>query len=1073
MEEVKVFSYRIYRRVSRLGAVVVFVIALLTYLLTLEPTASYWDCPEYITVADGLQIGHSPGNPVWMLAARTAITFAPDAAHKALAVNVTSAIFTALAALCCYLTIALLLNIIRYGSRRKMTEEGIPLTRIVLTIGASVVGALTFTWSDSVWFSAVEAEVYAFSTFLTALTFYVALVWSWNYRLGAHGDRLLVLVAYLTGLGMGVHELNLLLLPALALIVWYTVRKRHSAWRSWLSLLIGCAAVTLILFLAIPAFFRFGESMELWMVNRMHLPFHTGLLTAWGLVFLLFCGGAVALSVTRSRRKSVRIGRVACWCALMFFIGFSSYALILIRAEANPPVNTGRPSDIFSFSRYYSREQYGSSPLFYGPAFGAKRLSVEKKEADGKRSYTKYYNTDPSPRYVRGEEGDRGTLRNGFATAADSLQSVSDSRRKDDFYVMTDHDFKSQRTPEMNIWLPRMGGGNTSEIEGYYSWGNMEKKDMVKITSPTRAVTPEGKRVENPDLPPDTLYRPTYLHNFTYMLSYQVAYMYARYFLWNFVGRQNDVPGHGEPDAGLPVTGICALDDNWTGQQEIMPADAWKENPGRNVYWFMPLALGLAGAVWMACRRRRGRCAASAVGALFFFTGVAIVFYLNQSTVQARDRDYAFLGSYYAFCLWIGAGVPALYALTRRLMRRHPAAAAWTAAALGLIVPVQMLSQTADDHDRSRRTATTDMARNTLIPIDKDAVIFVEGDNNTFPLWYAQNVEGLRRDVRIVSLVYLSDNEMAAALTRPVWNAAQLDMQMPRSELRTGRYAYASLASDTAWKDAYASLREFYATQSSAGYPRFPASRVYIPFGSDTVRIDLRKTGHEAGMLRQETLLLLDIISSDARSGYRRPLYWARETKDGIFNGQLMPYMRMEGPVMRLSPGDTRPTDLKVASDAENLYRWGGADIARKPYYDPLAAERMSIFRRTLIIHASNLSRDKATASQAIRLINTVRTKMPPEAVPWHSYMLPDTTYTDEGTELALALANLAETQGSPGLRREAVDILHAQLERAKAWRRYRRSLPRQWQKYMSDQHIGYSYEVPRIAHLLDSLGKR
>lgn len=1062
-------TYSRFRMISRLCAVAVFVIALSTYLLTIDPSASYWDCPEYIAVAHGLQIGHSPGNPIWMLAARTAATFAPDAQHIALAINITSALFTALTSLCCFLTTVLIINLIRFGNRRKAEGEGMSAARVITTLGAAAAASLAFTWCDSVWFSAVEAEVYAFSTFLTALTFYVVLLWSWNYRCEPHGDRRLVLAAYLTGIGMGVHELNLLLLPALAITIWFTVRHRQSAWRSWLSLIVGSAAVVLILFVFIPAFFRFAQWMELLAVNKLGYPFHTGLLAAWISVFLILSGAAAILSASRRKSKTVRIARLSFWCALLFFIGFSSYALIIIRANANPPINTGRPADIFSFSRYYSREQYGSTPLFYGPAFGAKRLFVEEKKADGKKHYNKYYNTHPSPRFIRGEEGDKGTLRNGFASAADSLQSEENSRRKDDFYVLADYDFQSEHTPEMNMWLPRMCVNKSDEIDGYYSWSGMEKSDMLKITSPTLAVTPDGKRVEKPNLKADTLYRPTYLHNFSYMLSYQISYMYLRYLAWNFIGRQNDIPGHGEPDAGLPITGIDAADSLWTGPMEITPPEAGKENPGRNVYWFMPLALGLAGAIWQVRQGRRGRCSASAIGAVFFFTGVAIVFYLNQTTVQARDRDYAFIGSYYAFCLWIGLGTMPLYTHARRLLKRSKLAAA-IASGVALIVPLQMLSQTADDHDRSRRTATSDMAHNILAPLEKDAVLFVSGDNNTFPIWYSQNVEETRRDVRIVSLIYLSDNEMSASLTRPVYESAPLQIQMPRPGLRMSRYAYASLPADTTWQDAYTALRRFYDTQSSAGYPRFTAARVYIPFGNDTVRIDLRKTKNGATTVRQELLLLLDIISSDAKTGYKRPLYWIKESGDGIFGGQLKPYMRHVGPVLKLSPGDTSPADDKVASDALSIYRYGGADCDKAPYYDPLTAERISLFRRTLIAHASGLSRRQGKAERALQLIRTIQKRIPEKAVAWHSYALNDSTYTDEGIELALALARVADSQGSSKLKAEAVAMLRTRLEHAKAWRKYRRALPTSWQKYISDNNRGISYEVPRVTHLLDSL---
>lgn len=1070
MTQKEVVTYGRIRLTDRLAAGCIFAVALLTYWLTLEPTASFWDCPEYIAVADKMQVGHSPGNPIWMLAARFFINFAADAAHKALMVNAMSGLFTALAAMMCYLSITLLANIAHYGSADSLRSRGMSAARLTATTGAGCAGALAFTWSDSVWFSAVEAEVYAFSIFLTALTFWTVLRWSFAHRDKPHGDRWLILAAYLTGTGMGVHELNLLCLPALSLIVWYGVRHKKGAFASWVALFTGCAAVGFILFGCIPGFFAFAKSLELWMVNRMHLPFNSGFLAAWLTVFLILAGALAWLTLSRRKGKTIRIATISAWCAMMFFIGFSSYALIVIRGTANPPLNTGTPGNVFAFSSYYAREQYGSAPLFYGPAFGAQRLRIETTDSNGDKSYHRFYNTDPTPHYMAGRHGDKALLRNGFATSADSMQALADSRRQGDFYIMTDHDFTSVRTPEMNMWFPRMYSGSADDIKGYYNWSGMRRGDMKKITRPTQAVDASGNPVKNPELPADTLCRPSYLHNFSYLGAYQLGFMYGRYFLWNFVGRQNDIPGHGEPDCGLPVSGIEHIDKLWCGPSDTMPAESGRDNPGRNIYWFLPLALGLAGAIWQMKQGGGGRRGASAVFALFFFTGVAIVLYLNQPPVQARDRDYAFLGSYYAFCLWIGLGVMLLWDLSRRMSRRHAMWGAIAAVAAGAAVPLQMLSQTADDHDRSRRTATTDLAFNIMAPLPQGAVIFVEGDNSTFPLWYLQSVEEVRRDVRIVCLSYLADPEYAASLQSALWEAPPLAMTMPLNHLHTGRYAYASLPSDTTWRDASDVLKRFYATQSDKGFPALGASRVYIPFATDTLRIDLRKCTSEKGMVRQELLTLLDIIATSASRGGHTPLYWVSADGDGIFHGTLLDYMRHEGPVMRLSPGDTAPQSLKVLADADNTYRWGGADLDNPPYYDPLTARRMAMFRRSLVEHASHLSLNPATSGEALRLIDIIRRKMPPKAIDYTPYMLPDSIHTDEGTELGLALWRIGEARGSRRLREEGLRILKERLDVARGWEGYSRSLPEDWRRFISIEHQGYILEAPRLRSLTDSL---
>lgn len=1067
-------TYRRFRRYDNVAAWCVFLVALLTYWLTLEPTASYWDCPEYIAVADKLQIGHSPGNPMWMLATRLAMNFAPAASYKALMANALSGLFSALAVMLVYRTVVVMLLYGRYGSRRELISRGgISSSRAVTTIGAGGVGALALCWSDSFWFSAVEAEVYAFSIFMTALTFWLALRWAFAEYGTPHSDRWLILIAYLTGVGMGVHELNLLVLPAVALIVWHRVARRPRAWKSWLALGAGCAAVALVLFWLVPGFIRFAKSLELWTVNRMHLPYNSGLLATWIIVAAVLWGGSITLSVVRRDGKTLRILRLALWSGAMLFTGFSCYALIVIRGAAEPPVNTGAPGNIFTFGSYYAREQYGSSPLLRGYAFGAPRLRVEETDARGKKHYHRFRNEAPTPHYVAAGHGDKAVLRNGFATCADSLQAAADSRRIDDFYIMDDYTFTSAKVPEMMMWFPRMHSDSPDDVSGYYNWTGMSREDMVRVPSPTLAVDSLGRRVEHPELKADTLYRPTYLHNLLYFGGYQVGFMYMRYFLWNFMGRQNDFTGHGEPDCGLPVTGIEAIDAHWTGPASLMPPEAGRDNKGRNLYWCLPLLLGFAGMFRQVNGGRRDRHCAAAVGALFFFTGIAIVLYLNQAPTQARDRDYAFLGSYLAFCLWIGLGVKPLYSLVRRFAgEKRSLAAAWIAVAVAAVVPLQMLSQTFDDHDRSRRTATTDIAFNTLAPLPENAIIFVGGDNSTFPLWYMQATEEVRRDVRVVSLTYLSDPGYAVALSLPAWDAAPVRMAMPQSHLRMGRYAYASLPKDSTWRDAAEVLREFYATQSSAAFPRLSTSRVYIPFGTDTVCINLRRCNTPGGIIRQDLLLMLDILSTAAAtSPPQPPLYWIESDGDGAFNGQLMEYMRPEGPVMRLAPGYTRPASEKVLRDAATVYRYGGADLARPPYYDPTAAERMSLMRRSVIRHAAHMSADSASASKAIALLAILERSLPPSAVEYQAYMLPDSTYTDEGTEIALAMWRSSHAAADPAaMRRKALALLRRQHAKSLEWRRYSDALPEQWRQFISTPHRAYVEEEPRLRHLLDSL---
>lgn len=1065
-------TYPRFRRLNCFAGWSIFFVALLTYWLTLEPTVSFWDCPEYVTVADKMQIGHSPGNPMWMLAARFFINFAPDVSYKALLVNAMSGLFTAFAVMILYRTIVLLLLYGRYDSSRSLRKEnGLSLPYLITLIGSGAVGALAFCWSDSMWYSAVEAEVYAFSIFLTALTIYVVLHWSFSCYGKPHADRWLILAAYLIGVGICVHELNLLCLPAVSLIVWFRVGHKRKSRFSWLALLIGCISVVVIQFLFIPGFLGFAKAMELWMVNRMYLPFNSGLIAAWIILFTVLLAGALCFTLPSRRNKYFRVLGLLFWSVLMFFIGLSCYALIIIRGAANPPLNTGNPENVFNFASYYAREQYGSAPLIRGYAFGAPRLRVESTDERGNKSYHKFYNVSPQPRYLAGKTGDKVLLRSGYATSADSMQAAADSRRTGDFYIMTDYEVTPVKSPEMMMWFPRMYSDNPDDIEGYFSWGAMTRDEMVAIPSPTVVVDRHGNPVSKPAFPSDTIYRPTYLQNLTYLAGYQIGFMYWRYFLWNFVGRQNDLPGHGEPDAGLPVTGIRAIDRFWTDTEGNMPTEASTRNPGRNVYWFLPLVLGLAGLVWQVRKPGRNRRAAAVTAALFFFTGMAIVLYLNQPPVQARDRDYAFLGSYFSFCIWIGVGIMPLRALLCKVFRKsNPLTISWVSVILAAIVPLQMLSQTFDDHDRSGRTATPDMAHNILAPLPKNAILFMSGDNSSFPLWYMQGTEEERRDVRLISLTYLLEPDYVAALLHPVWNAPALSLQVPENHLRMGRYSYAALPSDSSWMDAYKMLTRFYESQSASPFPRLGSSRVFIPFGNDTLRINLRPLAQN-GIVHQNLIILLDIISSAAAENSAPPLYWIESDGDGIFQGQLLGQMLHEGPVMRLSPGNIFSSDEKIVDDALIHYRWGGADNSNYPYFDPLTASRVTAFRSSLINHAVNLSKNPSKRQKALQLIELIRKKMPEKALPYHSRLLPDSTYFDEGTQLALALWQAADASGNrTALRKEALELLRRRVDHTEGWLHYRDALPTEWQKYITPLYRDHAGAYESNLHLLDSL---
>lgn len=623
-------------------APLVFLLSFTLYFICLDSGASLWDCPEYILVAWGLEIGHPPGNPTWQLMANVVAHLGGTPQTAAVLINLTSAVATALAA-------AMLCSIIYYFLRYAVFKGNRGRDIIGATVCA-ICGSLTFAWCDSVIFSAVEAEVYALSIMFTALMVWLAVKWAIARREGdgPKASRWAILTWYVAGLSIGVHELNLLALPAMALIYWYVYSDRKRA----------------------------GQ--------RMRLNFSTPL---WGILF--------------------------------FMIGCTTFFIIPIRAAANPPVNQGAPADFDSFSRYYSREQYGSKPLLYGRTPYSFPLLREEVDPDGRFSYNKYY-------------------------------LVEKGGKKD--YVYPD---------ELNMWFPRMTSNKPADLESYEAWAGMTTDAMTPVMAP-QAIDSTGRRVGkvNPVTGQREMreaFRPTYLQQLRYMLGYQMGYMYFRYLLWNFAGRQNNVPSTGEIDHGNFITGFDFIDDLMLGAQTSMPADLKDDNRGYNRYFMIPFLLGIFGAFALISCGRKGRRVCSIIALLFLFTGVCIVIYLNQDPGEPRERDYSFLGSFMAFSMWIACGMAILLRWTMKWMQGRKRKV-WLPA-LALVVctgtPALMLSQTYDDHYRSGRDVAAAVASNILNSLDENAVIFVDGDNIIFPLWYAQEVLGIRRDVTVVETGYL------------------------------------------------------------------------------------------------------------------------------------------------------------------------------------------------------------------------------------------------------------------------------------------------------------------------------
>ena len=767
-----------------------FLIAAITYCITVEPTASFWDCPEFILSGNKLEVGHPPGAPFFMLTANFFSMFASPA-KVALMVNIMSAILSALGILFLFWSITHL-------ARKLIVKKGETITnaQMITILASGVVGALAYTWSDTYWFSAVEGEVYGYSSLFTAVVFWLILKWEENAN-SPHSDRWLVLIAYLVGLSIGVHLLNLLCIPAIVLVVYYKKYPQASFKGSLLALIVSSVLVAVVLYGIVPGVVKVGGWFELLFVNVLGLPFNTGLiiyiillastlvygvyLTEKGksqksiaIVFTLsiallgipFYGHNVTASivlglivlaaiyyactysknatnaiskgiVTTSKKFliSLRVFNTAFLCLLLIMVGYSSYALIVIRSSANTPMDQNSPEDIFTLGTYLSREQYGTRPLLYGQAF-----SSEMKIDKAKKRYS--YN-ETSPIYSRVEKKD--------ANEPDRYEIIGYNKEYN--YVQ-------------NMFFPRMY--SSDHAQQYEQWVGKP------ITNVVRAENSAFTGVQY-------IKMPTQWDNMRFFINYQINFMYWRYFLWNFVGRQNDIQSNGEAEHGNWITGIPFIDHVLIGNSTDMPT-LLQENKGRNVFFALPLILGILGIMWQWNRGKEGKQQLWIVFMLFFMTGLAIVLYLNQTPGQPRERDYAYAGSFYAFAIWIGLGVAGIVDIVKRYTNKESLLANSIIATTCLLAPVQMVSQTWDDHDRSGRYACRDFGQNYLntLPDDGCPIIFTCGDNDTFPLWYNQEVEEERTDARVCNLSYLQTDWYIDQMRRPAYDSPSLPITMER-----------------------------------------------------------------------------------------------------------------------------------------------------------------------------------------------------------------------------------------------------------------------------------------------------
>ena len=804
-----------FRIVDNIMGWLAFAIAAFVYCSTIEPTASFWDCPEFISTGYKLEIGHPPGAPFFMLTANLFSQFASDPSQVAYMVNIMSALLSAATILFLYWTISHLVRrlLIKQEDFRSAATLGeLSWSKVIAIEASALVGALIYTFSDTFWFSAVEGEVYAYSSAFTAVVFWLILKWE-DQADQPHADRWLVLIMYMTGLSIGVHLLNLLCLPAIVLVYYYrkfpTDDPRRDLKGSLLALFLSVVILAAVLYGVVPGIVQVGGWFELLFVNVLGMPFNSGeivyiflliavmiwaiyethkapvtdpkasafsrnrqniaFLAAVAMLGIPFYGhgwtavviGIVVLALLwfvlgyKKDKKllvTARVKNTSLLCMLMLMIGYSSYALIVIRSAANPPMDQNSPEDIFTLGEYLGREQYGQRPLFYGPAYTS-QVALEK---DGE--YCKPVMTKGDPVWQRKEK-------------------ASPDEKDEYFVVRTKDEYKYAQ----NMLFPRMY--SSAHRAQYESW-------MGDISGREETFDRCGEMV--------TVKVPSQLENLRFFISYQCNFMYWRYFMWNFAGRQNDMQGNGELEHGNWLSGFDWF-DNWRlGDQSLLP-DELKENKGHNVFYCLPLLLGLIGLFWQSLARHHGNPKDQTgirqfwvVFFLFFMTGLAIVIYLNQTPSQPRERDYAYAGSFYAFAIWCGIGVAAIIEMLRAKIKLSSTAIAAVVSIACLLVPIQMASQTWDDHDRSGRYTCRDFGENYLNSCQQtgNPIIYTNGDNDTFPLWYNQDVEGVRTDARVCNLSYLQTDWYIDQMRRPAYDSPSVPITWKRIEYCAGTNEY-------------------------------------------------------------------------------------------------------------------------------------------------------------------------------------------------------------------------------------------------------------------------------------------
>lgn len=913
-----------------------FAIALTVYLLTLEPTVSLWDCGEFIASSYKLQVGHPPGAPLYMILGRVSSLLTSNPEKVAMMINAVSALASAFTILFLFWTISHLMKKILPLRPGKDS-----LTNTIVVLGASFVGAMAYTFSDTFWFSAVEGEVYATSSLFTALVFWAILKWE-NVADKAGANRWLILIAYLIGLSIGVHLLNLLAIPAIVLV--YYFKKSSKVSRKGILKALGISLVILLIIMygIIPGIVKVATVFEKFFTNTVGLHYNVGVVIYVGLLL-----GALIYGIYRTQfQKKNVLWNTVLLAITVIIIGYSSYALIVIRSLAGPPMNENRPENVFALLSYLNREQYGDRPLILGHQYNAEVEDLVYKK----------------PVYKLNKEENR------YEIAYRKPEAVMKGSK---------------------VLLPRMYSHDGTHRQAYQEFGT----------------------IKNPE-------NPSYLDNLEFLFRYQIGHMYLRYFMWNFAGRQNDIQGHGNVLNGNWISGIGFLDSARIGPQKNL-SGRMKNHPARNTYFFLPLLLGMVGLFYQLEKRPRDFLV---VMSLFIMTGVAIVIYLNQPPYQPRERDYAYAGSFYAFAIWIGMGVAGLSQILRSLLNARLSSI--LAALISLLaVPLLMATQNWDDHDRSGRYTARDIARNYLNSCSEDAILFTVGDNDTFPLWYVQDVEGVREDVRIVNMMLFNMDWYIDQARWQNYKSEPLPFTIPQEKYEAIPGTSIFVREHKQWAttdymlnfmksnnpDTKVRLRSgmqvnFIPTHqlilqvdSAAALSSGSVSPEDAPGIVKQIPIQLEPNGQ----ILKNTLGQLDIITSNK---WKRPIYYTAGGFDGSLG--LEEYYRSEGLAYRLVPVETPYESILVMGDidTDTLYKrlmsqfeWGrmNAEDVQLDYY---TIRTMSVIRfRSHYTRLALQLLEEGDRDRAVEVLDRCMELAPSHVLPYDQFITGITLPTREG----------------------------------------------------------------------------